>query len=144
MALTPLATGTNVSETIGGKEYGRSTLHDAAGADAMGAVGSSPAANTLLGRLKAIVDAITSLLGTNNTQTALTAPADDIFAITPSDTADLATIPKSLVVTVAGNLAVRGTGGTTVTFPVTAGQIVPLRARRVMATGTTATVAGMV
>ncbi len=156
--LTPFPTGTDVSETIGGKEHSRALLKDPTGADAMGAVAASPAANTLLGRLKAIfdeivktngyvdglegfLDGVEALLGTNNASTALTAPADDIFAITPAD-ADLPTIPKALLCTVSGNLAVRGTTATTVTFPVVAGQIIPIRARRVMA-ATTATVVGL-
>lgn len=72
------------------------------------------------------------------------APADDLFAITPSDTVALATVPKALLVTVAGNVAVRGTGSSPVTLAVTAGQILPIRARYVYATNTTATVVGLV
>lgn len=72
------------------------------------------------------------------------APADDLFAITPSDTVALATTPKALLVTVAGNVAVRGTGSSPVTLAVTAGQILPIRARFVYATNTTATVVGLV
>lgn len=72
------------------------------------------------------------------------APADDLFNITPSDTVPLGTIPKALLVTVAGNVAVRGTGASPVTLAVTAGQILPIRARYVYATNTTATVVGLV
>lgn len=72
------------------------------------------------------------------------APADDLFAITPSDSVALATIPKALLVTAAGNVAVRGTGSSPVTLAVTAGQILPIRARYVYATNTTATVVGLV
>ena len=84
-----------------------------------------------------------------NQATAITAlqnsaPADDLFAITPSDTVALATVPKALLVTVAGNVAVRGTGAAPVTLAVTAGQILPIRARYVYATNTTATVVGLV
>ena len=61
--LTPFPTGTDVSETIGGKEHSRALLKDPTGADAMGAVAASPAANTLLGRLKAIFDEIVKTNG---------------------------------------------------------------------------------
>lgn len=72
------------------------------------------------------------------------APADDLFAITPSATA-LATVPKALLVTGAGTLAVGGTSNTSVSLgSVTVGQVIPLRARYVYATGTTATVVGLV
>lgn len=159
--LTPFPTGTDVSETIGGKEHSRALLKDPTGADAMGAVAASPAANTLLGRLKALADLLTAigtntdqlegyldsveaLLGTNNTATASTAPADDIFSITPNDTTALTTVPKALLVLTAGNVAVRGTGSNPVTIPVVAGQILPIRARYVYATNTTATVVGLV
>lgn len=74
-----------------------------------------------------------------------TASADDLFAITPSDTADLATVPKALYVVTGGTLSVKGAGGSTVSLgTVVAGQVIPLRARRVNANGTTATVVGMV
>lgn len=65
--------------------------------------------------------------------------------VTPSDTVDLTTYTKALVVTATGNLVIlpaRNVDGTTITFtgcPV--GMIVPYRVRRVLATGTTATVA---
>jgi hypothetical protein len=81
---------------------------------------------------------------TANTALQNSAPADDLFTITPSDTVALGTIPKALLVTVAGNVAVRGTGASPVTLAVTAGQILPIRARYVYATNTTATVVGLV
>lgn len=43
------------------------TIMDQAGADAMGVVGASPAPNTLLGRLKAIVDALTGGISVTGT-----------------------------------------------------------------------------
>ncbi len=70
------------------------------------------------------------------------APADDIFAIVPNDTTNLTTIPRVLFVLTDGNLAVRGASGTTVTIPVKAGMMIPLKARRIM-TASTATVAGL-
>ena len=74
----------------------------------------------------------------------LTAPAEDLFAIAPNDTTDLATIPKALLCTVAGDIIIRGAGNTSVTVKALQGQIIPIRARRVMATGTTGTVVGLV
>lgn len=74
-----------------------------------------------------------------------TASANDVFAITPNDGADLGTVPTALLITGAGTLAVKGSSGTTVSLgSVAVGQIIPLRARRIMATGTTATVVGLV
>ena len=143
MSVTPLATGTNVSETIGGKDYGRSTLHDSTSADAMGLVAAAPDPLTLLGRLKAIVDGVAAIGTAIVNAIAGTASADNLFSITPSDTVALTTIPKALLVTVTGNVAVRGTGSTPVTFPVTAGQVLPVRARYIYATNTTATVVGL-
>lgn len=68
-------------------------------------------------------------------------------AVTPSDTVDLTTYPKAIVVTVAGNLVVlpmkaTDDGAHLITFTAAAvGFIPPFRVRRVMATGTTASVA---
>ena len=72
----------------------------------------------------------------------LTSPADDHFAITPNDGVDLATVPRALYVNVAGTLVLHDKSGTAITYNVTAGQVLPLRVRRVLATGTTATVVG--
>lgn len=139
--VTPLTVGTDIGETIGGKVYSRSLLSDTAGADAMGLVTAAPAANTLLGRLKALVDA---LIGTGSVKTSIDAqaPADDIFTLALSDTVDLATIPKALLVLADGNLQVKGTGAA-VTIAVKAGMIIPLRARRIYVANTTATVVGL-
>lgn len=67
--------------------------------------------------------------------------------VTPSDTVDLTAYAKAVVVTVAGNLVILPSknvddGAHTITFtgcPV--GFIPPYRVRRVLATGTTASVA---
>ena len=72
---------------------------------------------------------------------ALDSPAAAHFTITPSNDADLAIRPRALFCTAAGNVAVR-IGGVDITYPVVAGDILPLRAERVLATGTTATVVG--
>jgi len=70
----------------------------------------------------------------------LMAPADDGFAITPNDGADLTRTPRSIYVGGAGNIALITSKGTTVTFTgLAAGSVLPIRANRVLATGTTAT-----
>jgi hypothetical protein len=65
--------------------------------------------------------------------------------ITPHNTNDLATIAKAIVVTAAGNLVIlpaKNDDATTITFTgVPVGFIPPFRVRRVLATGTTASVA---
>ena len=78
----------------------------------------------------------------SNVSTGMDAPARRHFAITPSDAADLAILPRALKVTVAGNVAVRDAGNVDIIYPVVAGEILPIRAVRVLATGTTATVVG--
>jgi hypothetical protein len=70
----------------------------------------------------------------------LTSPAGRHFAITPANT-DLAIIPRALWVDDDGDLVIRDAGGVDVTYSVTAGQILPIRAVQVR-TGTTATVVG--
>lgn len=64
------------------------------------------------------------------------------FAIAPSNITDLAVRPRALYCTVAGNVVIRDQAGTDITYPVTVGQILPFRANRILATGTTATVVG--
>jgi hypothetical protein len=67
--------------------------------------------------------------------------------VVPSDTVDFAAYPKALVVTAAGNVAVlplkaADDGAHLIAFTaVQAGFIIPFRVRRVMATGTTASLA---
>ena len=68
-------------------------------------------------------------------------------AIIPHDSNDLAEYAKAIVVTAAGNLVilpVENADGTTVTFTgVSPGFIPPYQVRRVLATGTTASVASV-
>ena len=72
--------------------------------------------------------------------TTLNAPARDAAAVTPSDATDLTVMPRAIYVGGTGNLALRMAGGQTVTLTgVQAGSLLPLRAARVLATGTTAT-----
>jgi hypothetical protein len=75
------------------------------------------------------------------------APARRLGAVTPNDSTDLTDIPKALWVSVAGTLNVvavndvANTGTALGTLPV--GTLVPVRVRRVRATGTTATVVAL-
>jgi hypothetical protein len=70
----------------------------------------------------------------------LTSPADNQVAITPSDSTDLAFVSRAIWVGGAGNIVITPTaGGSSVTYTVVAGTILPIRASRVLATGTTAT-----
>lgn len=65
---------------------------------------------------------------------------DHAAAITPSDAAALSPPSGRLFVGGAGNLKVDTIGGETVTFTgVVAGSLIPVRAIKVYATGTTAT-----
>lgn len=72
--------------------------------------------------------------------TGLTSPARVHFAITPAD-ADLATIPRAIFCTVAGNVIIRDRTGADITYPVVAGDQLPFHAVQVRV-GTTATVVG--
>jgi len=70
----------------------------------------------------------------------LTTPADDAFAITPSDGADLAQVVRALYIGGAGSISLVTRAGSTVAFTgLAAGTVLPVRAARVRATGTTAT-----
>ena len=70
----------------------------------------------------------------------LDSPAKDAFAITGNDSTDLTTSTRGIYIGGAGNLKVDMVSGNTVTFTgVLAGVVYPIRARRVYATGTTAT-----
>ena len=72
--------------------------------------------------------------------TNLTAPAREGAAVTPSDATDLAVLPRALYVGQGGAVAVSLAGGQNIIFTgVQGGTILPVRARRVLATGTTAT-----
>ncbi len=70
----------------------------------------------------------------------LTAPATAARPVTPDDANPLADIPKALFVGTGGTLVLRGLadGADAVWKNVASGSIVPLRARFVRATGTTA------
>ena len=73
----------------------------------------------------------------------IAAPARTMFAITPSDSTDLTNTPKAIYVGTAGTISMIGVGDTVaVSLTVQSGAIIPVRAKRVNATGTTA--AGLV
>jgi len=61
---TPVPAGTALAtKDVAGVQYPRTLIADEAGSDAVGAVGAAPAANTILGRLKAIADALLGTIG---------------------------------------------------------------------------------
>ncbi|NKX43600.1 spike base protein, RCAP_Rcc01079 family [Roseicyclus persicicus] len=67
-------------------------------------------------------------------------PAEGLIQVTPSDTTDLGVICRGLYVGNAGDVAVRASDNTEGVFEnVAAGTFLPVRARRVLETGTTAT-----
>ena len=68
-----------------------------------------------------------------------TAPATKWLAITNSDTAGLLADARSLYIVTGGNLVIEDVNANTETFPVSAGQILPVSPVRVFATGSTAT-----
>lgn len=70
---------------------------------------------------------------------ALNSPAEKAAAITPNDGADLAATTRAIYVGTAGDLAViLVDDANAVTFANVPVGIIPIRARRVLATGTTA------
>ncbi|MCF7702206.1 hypothetical protein GLR48_23630 [Loktanella sp. M215] len=66
-------------------------------------------------------------------------PVSHAFAVSPSDANDLVKVTRALHLGGAGNLRVIMADGTTVTFTAMAAGWHPVRVRRVLATGTTAT-----
>jgi len=72
--------------------------------------------------------------------TGLTGPLVGGFDVLPDDGTDLPTLPRALMVTGGGDVAVVLKDGTSLTLPGLAeGVIYPLRTVRVLTTGTTAT-----
>lgn len=69
----------------------------------------------------------------------LESPAVAAAEIAPSDTEDLATVPRALFATGAGVVRVTMLSGQDVTLPILAGPALPVRVTRVWATGTSAT-----
>lgn len=75
-------------------------------------------------------------------QPGLTAPVSGGFDISPDDANDLAVLPRAIMVAAGGDIAAVLMDGTTVVLPsLSAGQVYPIRVRRVLSGtgGTTAT-----
>lgn len=73
-------------------------------------------------------------------RTHLESPAKDAFAISGNDSTDLANSTRSIYVGGSGNIKLTTIDGSTVTFNgAIAGSILPIRAKRIFSTGTTAT-----
>ena len=67
------------------------------------------------------------------------APAEYATAVTPSDSTDLTKVARALYVGTGGNISLNTPDGATVLFSnVQAGSILPIRAKRINATNTTA------
>lgn len=70
----------------------------------------------------------------------LSGPASHAFAVTPHDSNSLAETTRALYVGAAGSVAVTMASGSNATFAgLAGGSILPVRATKVLATGTTAT-----
>ncbi|WP_323764780.1 spike base protein, RCAP_Rcc01079 family [Marinovum sp.] len=70
----------------------------------------------------------------------LNGPVTGGFDITPDDATDLTTLPRGLMVSTTGDVAVTFADGSSLVLPgLTPGVIYPLRTARVLASGTTAT-----
>ena len=73
-----------------------------------------------------------------NAADTVTAPATRVAPVVPSDTVALTDIPKALYVGTGGALAIEAARGGSASFRVGDGTVLPVRARLVKATGTTA------
>lgn len=74
-----------------------------------------------------------------NFMSGLESPATRLQAVTPSDSADLPAACRALNVATTGTVQLTTVAGDTETVYVAAGIAFPVRARRIWATGTTAT-----
>ncbi|NDV02090.1 spike base protein, RCAP_Rcc01079 family [Pseudoroseicyclus tamaricis] len=68
----------------------------------------------------------------------LTSPASRHQVVVPNDAADFDPLPRALYANSSGTAVLRDKAGTEVAYEVVVGQVLPVRAVRVMATGTTA------
>lgn len=69
----------------------------------------------------------------------LSSPPSHLMAVTPNDGQDLPHVSRGLNVLGTGTVRVTSAQGDTVTLTVAAGIVLPVRVRRIWATGTTAT-----
>lgn len=76
-----------------------------------------------------------------STQDAPTQPARNLAAVTPNDSTDLANVSKALWIGGAGNVSIIAADDSSAVLisGVAAGTILPIRAKRVLSTNTTAT-----
>lgn len=72
-------------------------------------------------------------------QTSLTSPATSIEEVTPSDSTDLVRVTRAINVAVSGTVRMTTKDGDVADLFVAAGGVIPVRAVRIWATGTTAT-----
>lgn len=121
---TPVPAGTVLAtKDLGTRQLPLNGLLDQTGADAMGVVTAAPAANTLLGRLKDIADAIIArlpLLGTRAAAVSLSVtPTSDGFAVSVNGVATAA--KQDLAKTVLDNIQAAATSleAATVYVPIT-------------------------
>lgn len=75
-------------------------------------------------------------------QRSLESPGDRHRVITPSDSDAVAPRPRALWCEAAGTVSVEDRDGIVLSYTLSAGQVLPFRAVKVRATGTTATVYG--
>lgn len=75
----------------------------------------------------------------DNHQPGLESPPAHAFAVVPDDALDLPRVTRAVNVAQGGALRVTTAAGDVATLQVAAGSAFPLRARRIWATGTTAT-----
>ncbi|MBL4813129.1 MAG: hypothetical protein JKX69_12430 [Rhodobacteraceae bacterium] len=69
----------------------------------------------------------------------LNAPASTHRAVTPDDNNDLDPIPRAIFCAADGTAVIVDRLGNQLSYTLTSGQVLPFRAHRVMATGTSAT-----
>ncbi|MBP1806449.1 spike base protein, RCAP_Rcc01079 family [Rubellimicrobium aerolatum] len=75
-------------------------------------------------------------------QRGLGSPGDRHRPIMPSDSLPISPRPRALWCQMAGDVVIEDIDGVQLTYAVQAGQVLPFRAVKVLATGTTATVYG--
>lgn len=87
--------------------------------------------------MKEVIELLKRLLKTTNAQSS--APSDNFFAITPSNTVALPQKVRAIKVGVGGDLALVNASGVTVIVKVQDGDLLPVCTTQVKSTGTTAT-----